>query len=115
MLAAEPVGLLPTLKASPTPLLQHYAAGRFAEAERDFQLAVSLAPLRGDYLLWRGKSQLMLKRYADAARSFEGAASRDGAPEDYLFAAAAYRAMGEEERAGHALDEFRRRAETIGH
>lgn len=93
---------------------QHYEAGRLAEAERDFQQATSLAPSRGTYMHWLGKTEWMLKRYTDAARCFEDAAVRDGSPDNYLFAAAAYRALGDRDRAERALDEFRRMAEATG-
>ena len=93
---------------------KYYESGKFIEAERDFRQAVSLAPARGLYQHWLGRTELILRKYADAARSFERASVLDGDLENYLYGAAALEAQGEIDKAKIALQEFRRRAAAEG-
>ncbi|MBI4468623.1 MAG: protein phosphatase 2C domain-containing protein [Acidobacteria bacterium] len=90
--------------------VRHYRARRFAEAERDFQAAVSGAPNHGPYSHWLGKTSMMQGRYAAAAKAFERAAELTGDPDNYLYASAAYSAQGDYALAKTALEAYRRQA-----
>jgi tetratricopeptide (TPR) repeat protein len=90
--------------------LRHYRAGRFSEAERDFQAAVSAAPEHGPYSHWEGKASMMQGHYAAAAKAFERAAELTGDPENYVYASAAYSAQGDHALAMAALEAYRRQA-----
>jgi protein phosphatase len=80
-----------------------FEAGRYAEAQRAFQESVSMSPTTAVYHHWLGRAQLNMKQYQEAARSFEKAAASGAAAENYLYAAAAYEAAGEKQRAEELL------------
>jgi protein phosphatase len=83
--------------------LRAFEAGRHAEAQRAFREAVGLSPTTPLYHHWLGRTQLRLKQYPEAAHSFETAAASHGGAENYLYAAAACDAAGQQKRAEELL------------
>jgi protein phosphatase len=83
--------------------LRHFEAGQYAEAHRAFRESVNMSPTTPVYHHWLGRTQMSLKQYSEAARSFETAVTSNGAVENYLYAAAAHHAAGQKQRAEELL------------
>ncbi len=93
--------------------IERFRAGQYAEAERILEEGMRWDPLNGLYHHWLGRTRFALGKPRAAAESFARAVELGGLEADLLFAAAAWYAAGEPERAHDFLQRYVR-AVTVG-
>lgn len=93
--------------------IERFRAGQYAEAERILEEGLRWDSHNGLYHHWLGRTRLALGKPRAAAESFARAGELGGLEENLLFAAAAWHAAGEPERARDFLQRYIR-AVTVG-
>jgi len=86
--------------------IERFRAGQYAEAERLLEEGIRWDASNGLYHHWLGRARLALGKHRAAAESFARAVELGGTEENWLFAAAAWYAAGEPERARDALQRY---------
>ncbi|MCX7752757.1 MAG: protein phosphatase 2C domain-containing protein [Blastocatellia bacterium] len=86
--------------------IERFRAGQYAEAERILEEGIRWDSSNGLYHHWLGQTRFALGEYRTAAESFVRAMELGGSEENLLFAAAAWQAAGESERARDFLQRY---------
>jgi TolA-binding protein len=78
----------------------------YEQAESSFAHAVTLDQGNSGYYHWLGRTQMALKKYADAAQNFLRALEWGGTKDNLLFASAAFQAAGDRLRADEEFKKY---------